>query len=472
MKNSAWYHKLWRKKLDEYPLKEDASASWAEMNALLDKHMPAHIPATPNKTGKSFGSTVVSMIGYILPAAAMIAALTYVAIKHPGKNKEANKQRYNLTSKQKANNIAADRLQKTADTLKPDSAALSARSNLTAPGNGQAGTAKIANGQLIAKAPAFRSSANNHANNTANNKIAGNNKSIHQAVTAPATIDNTKATGITGSTAPPAGTADNKTNRDSANIVQPTNSTGSDDVTGKHADGTATGDAAKLADNKPGAKEKAGSKMKPPRTGKIKSAKSAGGSFPFDFNISAGLNVSNAGSNISIGAGGAFSLGTKWLLNANIKADPGRPLAITFNHPSYNLSDTSFAITASRNLTVISVPVNLEYKLSDRISVNAGPQISFSARQSAPKYKLKVTDYRDTLSHTHTIDSALRYSSINKVNIGVSAGLSVKVGQFYIDGTFLQNITPYAITNGFGSYKQYYRSFQVGLRYKFKKKSR
>ncbi|MGZ3872875.1 MAG: hypothetical protein ACXVJD_08145, partial [Mucilaginibacter sp.] len=81
MKNSAWYHKLWRKKLGQYPLKDAPDASWTEMQALLEKAMPAQDAGNPKKTGKFWGGTVVSMLGYILPAAAMIGAATFVVIK-------------------------------------------------------------------------------------------------------------------------------------------------------------------------------------------------------------------------------------------------------------------------------------------------------------------------------------------------------------------------------------------------------
>jgi hypothetical protein len=472
MRNSAWYNKLWRKKLDNYPLKEDADASWAQMHGLLDEHLPVNGLSANKKPGKFFGSTVVSMLGFILPAAAMIGALTYVAVKHPFKNKEINKHHhYNITSKRLKGTIAGDSLDKTSDTLKPDSATRFNKENLTATNTQQINTIKPATTQQINNHILFSNNLTRSINRAGNN--AGYNNSSPNGTTKSGSLNPIQSSPLNASTmANYPATAYNKVGSDSVNQLK--NGTGGEKENLTKAAATAVSGREKPGKDRPIAiaKVKTGGKVKSSGRGKIKAPKlSTGGTSPFDFSISAALNAGKPGSNVVFGLAGIYTLNTKWLLNVGVKMDLNRPLSNTFTHPSYFRPDTSFTINDSRKLNVITVPVTLEYQVSDIISINAGPQLSFSARQSKLSTKLgTVLDKRDTLARTHTIDSALLINSINKINVGISGGISIRLNRFYIDGTYQQNLTPYNVTTGLGGYKQYYRSFQIGLRYKFKKK--
>jgi hypothetical protein len=169
MRNSAWYNKLWRKKLGNYPLKENADDSWAQMHSLLDEHLPVNEPSTDKKTGKFFGSTVVSMLSFILPAAAMIGALTYVAVKQPFNNTGHNKHHHAISKKSKS--IATvDSLYKSTDTLNADSAPGINNERLAAVNTKQINAIKLATGQ--------------HFNNPiifSNNQIHRDNKTTYNS---------------------------------------------------------------------------------------------------------------------------------------------------------------------------------------------------------------------------------------------------------------------------------------------------
>jgi hypothetical protein len=476
MRNSAWYNKLWRKKLDNYPLKEDADASWAQMHGLLDEHLPVNGSSANKKPGKFFGSTVVSMLGFILPAAAMIGALTYVAVKHPFKNKEVNKHHhYNIASKRLKGTTADDSLNKSTDTLKADSASRINEENLTATNTRQINTIKPATGQQINNHVLFSNNLTRSINRAGNN--TGYNNSSPNGITKSGNLNPVQSppvkTGVivNGPATNYPATANNKAGSDSVNQLK--TGTGNDKENLPKTSATAVSGTGKPGNNNSvaSAKVKTGGKIKSSGSGKIKTTKLSTGTSPFDFSISAALNAGKPGSNMVFGLAGIYTLNTKWLLNVGVKMDLNRPLSNTFTHQSYFRPDTSFTINDSRKLNVITVPVTLEYQVSDIISINAGPQLSFSARQSKLSTKLgTVLDKRDTLARTHTIDSALLINSINKINVGISGGISIRLNRFYIDGTYQQNLTPYNVTTGLGGYKQYYRSFQIGLRYKFKKK--
>ncbi|TDQ11915.1 porin family protein [Pedobacter metabolipauper] len=86
MRNSAWYSKLWHKKLGEIPLKEDAAAAWQNMNSLLDQQLPVNsTPSSATSAGhtaaghaaKSIAAKIAGYLGYILPAAAIISTTVY-----------------------------------------------------------------------------------------------------------------------------------------------------------------------------------------------------------------------------------------------------------------------------------------------------------------------------------------------------------------------------------------------------------
>jgi hypothetical protein len=84
MKSSAWYHKLWRKKLGELPYEGDTDKAWSAMNKLLDEQLPASHPASEaGRTLKPFAAKVVSVLGFVLPVAAMVCAVSYFLVNKP-----------------------------------------------------------------------------------------------------------------------------------------------------------------------------------------------------------------------------------------------------------------------------------------------------------------------------------------------------------------------------------------------------
>jgi hypothetical protein len=474
MKNSAWYNKLWRKKLGNYPLKENADDSWAQMHSLLDEHLPVNEPSTDKKTGKFFGSTVVSMLGFILPAAAMIGALTYVAVKQPFKNNGHNKHNHTIAKKSKSI-VAVDSLYKNLDTLNADSAPDINKENLAAANTNQISAIKLATGQRFNNPILFSNNLIQRDNKTAYNSSSPN------GTTKPGSLNLIQPPLIKPDTAAGDIAAANNSNEAGKGLLDQIRNEaekGKEILTKPSVTPGIAGGAEKpVKDNHiTMLKDKAGKKIKASgatkiKMPKIKAPKLSTGTSPFDFSISAALNAGKPGSNMVFGLAGIYALNSKWLLNVGIKMDLNRPLSNTFTHPSYYRPDTPFTINDSRKLNIITVPVTLEYQVSDIISINAGPQISFSGRQSNLNTKLgTISDRRDTLFRTHTIDSALRFNNINKINVGISGGISIHLNRFYIDGTYQQNLTPYRVTTGLGGYKQYYHSFQIGLRYKFKVK--
>jgi hypothetical protein len=469
MKNSAWYHKLWLKKLDQYPLKDDAASSWTEMQDLLNEHLPINNEPVSKKPGKFSGTTIVSMLGFVLPAAAMIGAITFVAVKHPFKNKVIHKHHYNKGS---AKNItdsisAKDSVVETSPTLNADSSGKIIGNN----SNAALAINAVINNRAIAVVQVNHVKRNSTGNFVQPNVQAGSSKRNsagnviqpnHQGSISRDYFSSDSIVVNPGSTT--AAQLVNVNNKSFFTLPL----TGVDDLSGTGL----INRAAALKALSAGGFSKITVK-KQSNSSKSKSIKNQNsGAGAFDFGFEGLTNTSGAGTNLVLGVFGNAQLNTKWQVNAGLRIDFNRPLSGTITHPSYSRPDTAFKVTDSRKVNTISVPVNFEYKVSNAVSIYGGPQFSFSAGQSSHSNKLQaIANYRDTLSHSYSIDSALKYNSISKFNVGISGGVSIRVSpHFYIEGLYQQNITPYSVNTGLGNYKQYYHSVQLGIRYIFKKK--
>ena len=73
----------------------------------------------------------------------------------------------------------------------------------------------------------------------------------------------------------------------------------------------------------------------------------------------------------------------------------------------------------------------MEYRVSNRISINAGPVISFQLGQSNVqtltelfKAQVSTAKYSDSASN-RAVDSILRHTTVNKINMGLTGGLSI-----------------------------------------------
>lgn len=79
MRNSARYQKLWRKKMDGLPVKEDMNLAWANMQQALDEQMPV-LPIPTNNPGYLSGLKLIKLLSYLLPAVALIGTGIYFAV--------------------------------------------------------------------------------------------------------------------------------------------------------------------------------------------------------------------------------------------------------------------------------------------------------------------------------------------------------------------------------------------------------
>lgn len=502
MRNSAWYYKLWLKKLSKLPLKEDAGSAWAGMKDMLDAQMPVsnvggHSGGSNGAGSSSAGSSggtvatkpfaakLISLLGYALPVAAAIGVTTYlvspVVIKPKNVVALKKPQSHQLTDT--VNNkdlpVFADSLINT-DT---DSARVLSIDSLSGKLTGIKPKTNEINKQTFDVRPGAASKTENIPVEDYMIKVQpGNSENIISSNTALAKENTTSAIesvqqGKEGNRASVrekiTDDEEKTTNKEKAankeKITNRENVTSGEEVnSGKAVISSAVNSknlAAKVASSK---------KRKVSRNPEIKEIMTTP---DYNFGLESGWNTGK-NNGLYVGIFGSYSIKTRLLLNAGIRLNTSTALSGSYiTRPSGYLRDTlsTYKVSDNRKLMVLNVPLTLEYRLSNKININAGPVISFPLSQSKVntqselyKAQLPSTKYLDSARHK-AVDSTLNYTKVNKVNLGITGGISVRFNQFYIEGKYLRNLTPYKVSNTLGGYQQYNGSFQLGVRYQFKK---
>ncbi|MEX8548224.1 MAG: hypothetical protein V5804_11540 [Mucilaginibacter sp.] len=489
MKNSAWYQKLWRKKLDELPVQQDSKSSWTNMKKLLDEHMP-EINTVGRSSDKPFGTSIVSLLSYLIPLIAIISATVYFYVpqymKPQNIQNQKTKQQMHLDTP-KHDKISFDSTHKNIvdiNNLPLKNNRIVEYSNATIYPNKQGTTIGRAETTALNSATKIKA-------------LTGNNS-------LPKVFSAKKTTLISSNMLIPFVSV-KKRNRFQTNSivktgtklnVKPTDSV--DKITskdrylnGKNADEysktinrrSITQDSAnKIAKfkqvptiativQKNKNQLKANSKSNVKQSKNTAKGKKANAFFSptYNFSLEIGVNTSNNVSFYFSGVG-SYALNNRWLVNAGIRINSYKRISGEYLHPSYYRPDSlpSFKIIDSRKLLVLDIPLNLEYRISKTISLRAGPVISLSLKQKNISSKLgTIADLRDTVYHSKEINKALNNTNISKVSFGFTGGISFHVNQFDLNSNY-QLLTPYKISNDLGAYRKANNTFQVSIAYRFK----
>lgn len=459
MKNSAWYYKLWLKKLSKIPLKEDSGSAWAGMKDMLDAQMPVSSSGgngsnggsggnagTGTVAGKPFVAKLVSLVGYALPVAAAIGVTTYLVLP------VVIKPEHVVVKKKQQSYLPADSLNGKVISVFPDSV-----QNIDTVNN------SISSANDLKEELAINSTAISTVENgvtkmknswdTDDVIHAGSGKSQNVL-----SIDRIPAKENT------------EVDKVSVELAKAGNKTLITDKTV----GIGNIGKASVHDKKSASKVGSSKKIKTDRTSKIKEIITTPS---YDFGLESGWNAGK-NSSLYLGAFGSYGISTRLLLNVGIRLNTPAALSGSYiTKPTKVWYDTlsTYKVADRRKVMVLNVPLTIEYRVSNRISINAGPVISFPLSQSnvqtvAEIFKAQVptTKYLDS-ARNRAVDSTLRHTKVNKINLGLTGGISVRFNQFYIEGKYLRSLTPYKVSNALGGYEQYNGSFQLGLRYKFKK---
>ncbi len=525
MRNSAWYHKLWRSKLDELPLHSDAASAWKGMKSVLDKSMPAGNAATAAPAVKSLVAKIISATFYVLPAAAMIfTAVHYFGVPekparsttHSGKSS----QKYSAKDAQTSSpdSVLQDSLAQQSDSLSGDSSSAQLEKGMpqiTQRRSNESGFAVrqkkgAANPTVI------------HYNSSATTGIA-NHKTRSTTITAHPRGENNSGLGNKGDKVAQGQNIDVRY-RDAHQLpVNPVQSSGSTYGTESALQailnqrvkahlptvitrpGNSTGrvltakerklkeEQLKIADKQlkklnekearlkdkqaknakrkaenTASKNKARGKKPKVRKSEVPKEKKDIITPDYTYGINAGMNVN--GKSLYLGGFGSYALSKRWMIGGGLTLNSSRSISGEYSHESYYKPDSlpAFKIIDSRKVMVLDLPLYAIYKISGRISVKGGPVIGLAFKQHAVSSTITtLADTRDTLYHSKQIDTALRNTVLPKLNIGFKAGVSFQFGQFDLEGTY-QIHSPYKVKSDLGGYHKSFQTFSIGIGYRFK----
>lgn len=500
MKNSAWYHKLWRDKFDGLPVKDAADASWTGMQKLLNEQMPigtggSHGPhlSTGTKLLK-----VVKIIGYTFSVAAAASAVGYFTLKKSDNKQNEIEEKVKsvfsdsmLVDSNKVLNydeiadstIIRDSLNGAEDSLNADveqnksvgddvseleeparqmenSASKTMRVNAATPVNNKYFVAKESNRvesiEDLNKISLKSSSKVEVISNTdqKENSLFGKSgkllswPKLHQQevtyIDLPLKIQRIAIPVV------------------KANDFQ--NSSGNQDNTTRHYD--------KNAERITNGKNQKGTNISLPKIRTNKTKQNGSIDPKYSYGLTSGMNVQKGNNSFYIGVFGSCAFNKNWQLTVSLNANSNQKIAGKFTHPSYYRPDSvpPLIIATTRKLITIDIPLAAAYKLSKHIDLKAGPIVSFVGKQSIGITKLNpIVNPRDTLYHSKQIDSIIVNTNTvnNRVNIGITGGISIHIKQFDVNSSY-QWLTPYKLSNSLGSFKQRNHFFRIGIGYRFR----
>ncbi len=496
MKNSAWYQKLWRKKLDELPLQKDTESAWPNMKKLLDEH----IPETGTEGGNSdspFRISLVSLLGYLILIAVIIGAIgyfyAYQSITSKNVQNQKPKQQVHIDTL-KHGEISFDSKNKNIIDikhlkLKPNT--FVKNSNAAVYPDKQSST--VSKTETATLNPGTKIKALTDSNSLSRVVLPERTTSVSSKFSIPSAGIEKRSRLQTHSVVK---TVTKENRKPDFYKGKPTGSVGKIKLKDRYLNGNnadeytkaitrksiiqdSASNIAKLKQvpaiaaiteknrNQPEASSK--SNVNPSKN--IAKGKKANVFLtpPYNYGLEIGLNTSN-NVRFYFGGFGSYTLNNRWLFNAGIRINSYKQLSGEYSHPSYYRPDSlpPFKIIDSRKLLVMDIPINLEYKISKTISVKTGPVISLLLKQTDISSKLgTIADLRDTVYHSKEINKAINNTIINKVSFGFTGGLTFHLNKFDLNSNY-QLLTPYKVSNDLGHYRKTNNTFQVSIGYRFK----
>ncbi|TCD00229.1 hypothetical protein [Pedobacter psychroterrae] len=438
MKNSAWYRKLWLNKLSNLPIKEDADTAWSGMEQLLDQQLPIVNSPSGTPAPKPAGTTLGTYFSYVISAAAMVGITAYFTLRTPDQAKIKAVNEKNTIPSFKTDSLVAET--SVADMHLMDSTGIAPLAGIPiADSNHQSPTLK--NDFKFKKEPSVNTKPGNSITVNHTSKTEDSNKPTSKKI-----IDD-KADNI-------------------APNSQTTTSVAVQQASPLDSMKTEKQFPVDLSDN-PGSTSQL-ERQRQNRQKRLPKAKTQIDTPPFNYSIEAGINHANDENSFYVIALGTYALSPRWLISTGLGMSTPRTFTGQYTRKSYFRPDSmpAFSFTDKRKVLAMDIPLTLTYKLSNTISINAGPVISLPLKQVGIKLGT-IHQKTDTLMHTKTVNDILNNTKMNRINIGFSTGISLHFSQFDIH-TRYQMLSPYSFSNEFGDNKFKYRSFQIGIGYRFK----
>ncbi|WP_270087810.1 hypothetical protein [Sphingobacterium sp. SYP-B4668] len=462
MKNSVWYHKLWRDKLNNIPVKESTDSAWTEMKDILDQHLPTIIPTNsnhPNDGGSAGGSSAASLgtkiwkvIAYLLPAAATISAITFM---------DPPFQKEDLRVQKKQKELRLDSTDQENSEQNPFKTPDPSRDRDTlriAISNSEAYTRAKASSELP-----LITSRYFHDTLPPVPEVSKEHRSLLDTFVAfkeHRQVFNQQESENVFEAYP----SESKVITSSGSLLHILLPPAPLASVGKH----------KIENDRQN-KDKTRTKnqkiipLQPDHT--LYRRWSGINIHSYSYGMETGTNLGPQEKTLYAGIFGHLGLSDKWFISLGLNANSKQPIAGKFRHPSFFRPDSlrySFTVNDSRKLILLDLPLKAEYKLTKLVSLNTGLTFNVPIKQSSAQTGLgPIYDIRDTLNHSTEIISALINTRANHVNIGFSSGVTLHLNKFDIKANYHWS-NPYRVGNSLGSYKFENRYFRIGAGYRFR----
>ena len=430
MKNSAWYQKLWERKLNEHSVNADVDSAWSDMQHLLDQQMPLNPLGGDTVSGALGGKSAIgkllSWLTYVLPAATIISAAIYLA--NPD---------YPIIIKKKTTKVEPQ--------FKPD---------------------PIKTNQMV-DSSAFESQHDTVLVQTSNAALTSDTAGLQGASAASHLMNEVTTTDVEPDLKQQlVGNVVELTAAESAQLWAPI------PVYIRNLEAhrapvvkrSTTGITRQRKTKRIKVKEEKVQKIRIDRQ-KLKEEFRPPSSA---YGIMAGVNV-NKNATMYFGIYGTAKVSKRITANAALQLHTPRTFIGSYTRASYFRPDSNpaFTFTDSRKVAVLELPLTLSYQLTNKLKIIGGPVVSLPIKQSA--VKLGVIDLpRDTLFNGNNVIGIIRNTKPNKVNYGFKVGAGAQLKSVGVDLTY-QILSPYQFKNSLGTNKHSYNALQIGITYKLGK---
>ena len=166
-----------------------------------------------------------------------------------------------------------------------------------------------------------------------------------------------------------------------------------------------------------------------------------------------------------------YNFSGKWAVNTQLRLLNPQAIVTTYFHSNGSKVDSgqSLTITSSRKMYSVSIPLYAVYKLTPNISFKLGPVINIPTKQINVSSALQPYSIRTDSTYYKKISGELDSTSYQqRVNYGLSGGVSIRVKRFIFEATYLKSLSGYQVTSGLGSYKSKNGTFQFTVGFQFK----
>ena len=168
----------------------------------------------------------------------------------------------------------------------------------------------------------------------------------------------------------------------------------------------------------------------------------------------------------------SYKINDSWAIAPQVRFFSPQTIVTGYTHANQSKVDSgqSLAITASRKMYAVSVPIYAVYNAGNGLRLKAGPVINFPVKQINTSSVLLPFNIRTDTSYYKNISAILNATQYQQnINFGLSVGASYQYGRFIFEATYLKSLSGYGITSGLGAYKSYNGTFQLSIGFQLDK---